>query len=396
MAAEGVGGLSRATAVTVLLGVSSAWNAGNVGPVASELSAEFDISLAAVGLLTGAVFFAGVVVAILFAARLGETLGLIPALRIACLATVAGNVLIAVTPTVAGLAAGRALAAVSLAWVSVLAPVYARRVGGVRLIGLLGGSIQLGIASALVVGSVLSDLAIDWRVGFVVSAIVGAIALGLLHGVRAVAEPLKRSRGFLRAAVRSLRVYRLALLFVALYSVPIVLGAWLVEYLTEEGSIATAVAGALSFLLFGTSAVMRVTGARLQARGVSHVALAGALGLAAVGMLLLVIEQSLALALPATLALGIGFAIPYAIMLIEGQKLFPAEPAEPLALLTLIAFLLPIPMISLVGVALDSGNGELALGILAAFLAFATLANLRPTGRPVADGVGDVGGEPDQ
>lgn len=103
-------------------------------------------------------------------------------------------------------------------------------------------------------------------------------------------------------------------------------------------------------------------------------------------MFLLVIESSLVLAIPAVIALGAGFAIPYAVMLVEGQKLFPAEPAEPLALLTLVALIIPIPAIPLVGLALDSGDGELALGALAVFLAVATLANLRPTGRSVAEG----------
>jgi MFS family permease len=378
-----------------MLGFATAWNAGNIGPVASELAAEFDTSLAAIGLLSGTVYFLAAVLGILVAAQAGERLGLIVALRISLIATIAGNVLIAITPIAGGVAAGRVLAALSLAWVPVLAPVWARQVGGIRLIGYFGASFQLGIAGALAVGAVLSEVGIDYRLGFVISAALAAVALVTLHGLHAVSAPLKKSAGFLRAAAGSLRVYRLALLFISIYGVPMVLGAWLVAYLTAEGGVAIGVAGVLAFLLFATSAGMRVAGGRFQTCGVPHPVLAGTLGLAALGMFLLVIEQTFALALPATLALGVGVAIPYTLMLIEAQKLFPAEPAEPVALLTLIALLPPILAIPLVGMALDSGDGELALGALAVFLVVATLANLRPTGRPVANGVGDIARQPD-
>jgi MFS family permease len=387
---------AHAVALVSLLGLTAAWNAGNVGPVAAELATEYETTLASIGVLTGTVFFAMSLIALAVSAPAAERIGVISALRFGCLCMVVGNVVLVVTPVEVGLAVGRLIAAVSLAWIVALAPVYARQVGGVLLIGIFGASFQLGIAGALIVGSVLSDAGVDWRVGFAISAAVGLIALALLHGVKVTEEPLRRTKGFLRAAVGKLRVYRLALLFISVYGIPIVLGAWLVQYLIDEGGLRAAAAGALSFVLFATSAAMRFVGAEMQKRGTPHIVLAGLLGLAAGGMVLLVIESSLALALPAVLALGAGFALPYAEMLVEGQELFPREPAEPLALVTMFAFAFPIPVIPLIGLALDDGSGELALGALAAILVVATLANLRPTGRPVTDRVGDVSGEADQ
>ena len=155
-AAGGARPSARAIAVMAMLGFATAWNAGNIGPVASELAAEFDTSLAAIGLLSGTVYFLAAVLGILVAAQAGERLGLIVALRISLIATIAGNVLIAITPIAGGFAAGRVLAALSLAWVPVLAPVWARQVGGIRLIGYFGASFQLGIAGALAVGAVLA------------------------------------------------------------------------------------------------------------------------------------------------------------------------------------------------------------------------------------------------
>jgi hypothetical protein len=43
----------------------------------------------------------------------------------------------------------------------------------------------------------------------------------------------------------------------------------------------------------------------------------------------------------------------------------------------------PIVAIPVIGQALSNGDGELAFGVLAAFLVLATLANLRPTGIPL-------------
>jgi len=378
-----------------LLGVAAAWNAGNVAPVASDISSAFDMSLVTYGLLTGTSFFIGNIIALAVAPRVGEWLGVLLALRVACLATFVGNIVIAITPVAGGVLVGRLVAAVSFAFVAALAPVYARHIGGVLLLGIFGASVQLGIGLGIGVGSVLSDVGFDWRVGFFVSAAVGAVALVSLHGISVANEPLRRTGGFLRAAFRTLRVYRLSLLFISIYGVPVVMGAWLTEYLVDSGGVRVGIAGALAFVLFASSALMRFTGARLQQRGVGHLTLVSLLGLSIGGVVLLVIESSVTLAIPAVIALGAGFALPYAKMLVDGQKLFPSEPAEPLALLTIVAMAMPIAVIPLVGLALDKGEGRLAFAAIGVFLAIALIANLRPTGIPVTGSTANVGVRPD-
>ena len=378
-----------------LLGVAAAWNAGNVAPVASDISSAFNISLVTYGLLTGTSFFIGCIIALAVAPRVGEWLGVLLALRVACLTTFVGNIVIAITPVVGGILVGRLVAAVGFAFVAALAPVYARHIGGVLLLGIFGASVQLGIGLGIGVGSVLSDVGFDWRVGFFVSAAVGAVALVSLHGISVANEPLHRTGGFLRAAFRTLRVYRLSLLFISIYGVPVVMGAWLTHYLVHSGGVRVGIAGALAFILFATSALMRFTGARLQQRGVGHLTLVSLLGLSIGGVILLVIESSVTLAIPAVIALGAGFALPYAQMLVDGQKLFPSEPAEPLALLTIVAMAMPIAVIPLIGLALDEGEGQLAFAAIGVFLAIALIANLRPTGIPVTSSTADVGVQPD-
>jgi predicted MFS family arabinose efflux permease len=367
-----------------LVGLSSAWNGGNVGPVASEIGAEFDVSLAAVGLLSGTIFMGATIVGLLFAAQIGDRVGLLRGLRIGCLLCALGNAIFAISPDFAGLAVARAFPGLGFALINVLCGVYARQQGGVRLIGVFGAAIQLGIAGALVIGSVLVDLGADWRLGFAISSLLALSALAALprDDAAGAALPVRRP-GFLRAALSHARVWRLALLFVSIYGVPLTLSAWLVQYLGDDGDVKTGIAGLLSFLLFGLAAAMRITGARLQQRGVTHLALAATLGLSALGLILLAAAPEMPLALLAIVAMGIGFAIPYATMMTEAQELFPDAPSEPLALMTLAALIPPIFAIPLVGQALDDGNGEAAMLALAAFLAVATLLNLRRSGIPL-------------
>jgi MFS transporter len=210
----------------------------------------------------------------------------------------------------------------------------------VKLVGVVGASIQLGVAGALIVGSLLEDAGVDWRVGFVVSAGVALSALPFLRGVSGESTP-GHARHLLEAEVRDPDLWRLALLFIAILTVPLVVGAWMVEFLVGSGMTA-AVAGALSFVLFGSSALMRVTGGRLSARGEPGPVLSGTLLLAAVGLALLALDQRPAVVLAAVVLMGAGFALPYATMQVEAQWLFPSEPVAPTSFLTLIANAMPI------------------------------------------------------
>ncbi len=378
---------ARTALAIVLLGLSGAWNGGNVGPVVDQIAASFDVSLAVVGLLSGTLFLGSSVAGLFFAAQLGERLGLRDSARLACAMLVAGNLLFAVSPAFLGLAVGRVLPGLGFALINTLGAVWARNAGGVRLLGAFGASIQMGLALALLIGSALSDLGLDWRVGFVVSAALGAAAfLAIPSTAETEIVPGGRSKGFLRAASRHLRVYRLSLMFISIFGVPMVLSAWLVEYLAREGGLGTTLAGLAGFVLFGLSAAARLGGARLQQAGLPHRALAGALALAAVGLAALAFEPIAAVAFAGVVVLAVGFGIPYATALSEAQELYPPAPAEPVALMTLVALLPPIAVVPLVGHALSRGNGEAAFWLLAAFLALATLANLRRAGIPLTGG----------
>ncbi len=80
-----------------------------------------------------------------------------------------------------------------------------------------------------------------------------------------------------------------------------------------------------------------------------------------------------------------GFALPYAVMIVAAQKQYPREPADPVALYTTVASIIPIAAIPLFGSALSEGYGEEALLGIAVFIGIAGLLNLKPTDRPLEE-----------
>jgi hypothetical protein len=116
----------------------------------------------------------------------------------------------------------------------------------------------------------------------------------------------------------------------------------------------------------------------LAQRGFSPALLSGgATFLAAAGLTLLALESSVVFVTLAVLAAGIGFALPYGIAVARAQRLYPSEPTEPVALVTLIGSAVPVVLVPVIGSLLDDGYGtEVFLG-LAAIVAVAGALNLR-------------------
>ena len=160
---------------------------------------------------------------------------------------------------------------------------------------------------------------------------------------------------------------------------PLILGSWLVHYLSVDNGLAAGIAGVLSLVMFGVSAAAREEGGQLAQRGVSPVLLVGVAPLlAAVGLAILALDDSLGFALVAVVAAGIGFAVPYGIGIVQAQRLYPTEPTEPVALVSLVGTALPVPLVPLIGSLLDDGYGTEVFLALAAVVALAGILNLRP------------------
>jgi predicted MFS family arabinose efflux permease len=363
-----------------LVALGAAWSVGNVGAVVGELAAEFDLSLATIGLLSGTIMLGCSIPGTLLAPKIAQRIGIVRTMITAVVLGAAGSIVFAASPDLAALVAGRAVTGFALGLAVVTGPVFAGATGGVTRVALFGAAIQLGAAGGLGLGAVLGDLGVDWRLTFVLSAAVALTALPfLVRGEDVGYERRDGGGGFVRLALRSGRVWRLAALFVVIFSVPLILGSWLVHYLNVDNGFAAATAGVLSFVMFGVSAAAREAGGILAQRGFSPFLLgAGAAFLAAAGLAILAVADSAVLALIAVLAAGIGLALPYGSAVGQAERLYPSEPTEPVALVTLVGTAVPVPLVPLIGSLLDDGYGtEVFLG-LAALVAVAGALNLRP------------------
>jgi predicted MFS family arabinose efflux permease len=369
----------RAPWAVFLVALGVAWAVGNVGAVVEPLGEEFDISLATVGVLSGTLLLGFSIPGTILAPKIAERIGIVRTMIVAVLLCAAGNAVFAATPVFAGLVAGRAVAGFAVGLAVVSGPVFARATGGVTRVALFGAAIQLGAAGGLGLGAILTDVGVDWRVTFALSTVIALAPLPFLIKRDDVGFERRRGSGFVRLAVRSPSVWRLAALFVSIFSVPLILGSWLVHYLNVDTGLAAATAGVLSFVMFGVSAAAREAGGVLAVRGFSTALLAGgATFLAAAGLALLAVQGSVALSAIAVIAAGIGFALPYGSAVAQAQRLYPSEPTEPVALVTLVGSAIPVPLVPVIGALLDDGYGtEVFLG-LAAVVAVAAALNLRP------------------
>jgi predicted MFS family arabinose efflux permease len=371
---------ARAFVFLLALGISG-WNCGNVGPVVAPISEEFGVSLGEIGLASGTFFFVGVGAANLIVSPLAGRIPVASGIVACCLLAAAGNVIVALSPDFAVLMGGRVIAGLGTGLSFLFVPVYARALGGVRLLGLFGAGLTLGVAFALALGSVLQGEGVDWRVAFWLTALLSLLPLLLLPR-KAVEVPHAppSGEGLWREALTSGAWWRVALLGITSLSIPLVLSAWLVHYLTAgDGGVSAATAGALSFALFGVCALTRDVAGKLIARGISYVLLVvGGLLVGAAGLLLLGDDRELPAVALSIALIGVGLSLPYPLFYDEAERVLPDRPIGGLGLLMASLNVLPIVAIPLMGAALEDGEALLAFGTLAAITVVCALLNARP------------------
>jgi predicted MFS family arabinose efflux permease len=370
----------RSIGVFVLALAITGWNCGNVGPVVDPLTQEFDLTLGEVGLLAGTFFFAGSAIGSLAGAALARKVRVLSGIWACCVLSVIGNVIFAAGDSFAVLAAGRVFAGVAFGLAAVFIPSYARVMGGVKMVGLFGAGLTLGVAASLLLGSVLEGAGVDWRVAFVITAVLALISLPLLPN-----EPVEVHRaasegeGLAREALTNGAWWRVQLLGIATLNLPLIVGAWLVHYLITGYGLSAAVAGGYGFVLFGISAVMRDVAGRMTAAGASpSMLVVVGLSLGAAGLLLLGQGSSPGVALVAIALMAVGLSLPYPLYYDEAERVIPDRPIGSLALMQVGAGVFPIPVIPVFGAALASGDADVAFAALAAFALLTLLLNARP------------------
>ena len=374
----------RSIGVFVLALAVIGWNCGNVGPVVGSLAEDFDIGLGEVGLLSGAFFFAGSAVGSLVGAELARRIRVLTGIWASCLLSIAGNLVFAAGDSVVVLATGRVLAGLAFGLAAVFIPTYARVIGGVKMVGLFGAGLTLGVAAALLLGSVLEGAGVDWQIAFVITAALSAIALPILPNEEVeVPRTASEGEGLTREALTNQAWWRVQLLGITTLTLPLIVSAWLVHFLITGYGLSAGSAGVVAFVLFGISAVMREIAGRMTAAGASPSMLViVGLGIGAAGLVLLGQGTSAGVALVSVALMGIGLSLPYPLYYDEAERVLPDRPVGSLGLMQVGTGLFPIPVIPLFGAALASGDADLAFASLAAFALLTLLLNAKPPVSP--------------
>ena len=368
------------------------WNCGNVGPVVGSLTREFDIGLGEVGLLSGAYFFAGSAVGSLVGATAARRIRVMTGIWACCVLSILGNLLIAAGDSVGVLAVGRVFAGFAFGLAAVFVPAYARAIGGVRMVGLFGAGLTLGVAAALFLGSILEGADVSWRVAFLITAALAAIALPILPNERVeIPRTASEGEGLAREALTNQAWWRVQLLGLTTLTIPLVVGAWLVHFLVTGYGMSAAGAGALAFALFGLSALMREIAGRMTASGDSPALLViVGLALGAGGLFLLGVGDSTLAAVISLVLMAVGLSLPYPLYYDEAERVLPDRPIGSLGLMQVGTGIFPIPVIPAFGAALASGDADLAFAGLAGFTVLTLVLNARPPVPPRESAAAEV------
>ncbi len=345
------------------------WNVSNVGAVADPLAHTYGVSLAAVGLLTTALFVTHLVVQ-LPAGRGADRYGARTVALVAIGATVVGSALLIADDSFPLALLGRAVVGVGsgAGFVAGLDLVRAGG-GGPMLQGLYGGATMVGGGLALMVVPALTDTA-GWRAPYW-----SAAALALAAAVPTLAATGLPRVGHRREGVlRDRRLLPLGVLQAATFGLAVVAGNWVVPLLERQGA-SSAAAGLVGGLVLFAGILTRPAGGVLAAmgpaRGLVVLALCGVAGGAAV----LALGGPLALSVVGALALGLAAGLPFTVIFAAAQRLRPDSPAAAVAPVNGIAIVTILVATPLAGLAFGlPGDGRLAFVGIAALSALALSA----------------------
>jgi MFS family permease len=347
------------------------WNVSNVGAVADPLAEHYGVSLAAVGLLTTALFVTHLAVQ-LPAGRAADRFGSQRVAIVAIVAAVAGNAMLLTGGGFEVALVGRAVVGIGsgAAFVSGLDLVRAGG-GGPALQGLYGGATMTGGGLALMVVPPLAD-ATSWRAPYWTGALLALAAA--IPALFASGLPRVGHRGAWVLRDRSL--LPIGALQAATFGLAVVAGNWAVPLLERQGASSTA-AGLAGGLILFVGIVTRPAGGLLAGRVSGRLLVGVSLVGTAAGALLLALGGSFALSTLGSLLLGLMAGLPFAVIFAAAQRTRPDAPGAAIALVNACAVLTILVGTPLAGLAFElPSDGRVAFAAIAA-LAAAALVPLR-------------------
>jgi MFS family permease len=372
-------GALRGTVAGCILGGAMGWNVGNLGGVASEMADAYGVSLAAVGLMTTALFLTHASVQVA-AGRASDRLGPLGVAIAGVCVICAGDLVVMIDDHVALAIAGRALTGVGTGLAFLAGLSIVRQTGGGALAQGLYGGLTVGAGGvAIAVVPVIVD-AIGWRGPFLSSLVLCVAAIAIVLGLRPEPQPVPphpHGRVPLSRLAGDTRLLRLAVVFSASFALSLIIGAWVTELLERHSDLSSGEAAAVGSLTLMLGVVSRPAGGWLTrtypAR--TRATVAASLVAGGAGTLLLVAAQSAWPALLGGLLVGFAAGIPFAPCLAGMAAVSPDAPATAIGVVNGIANAVILVGTPLAGATFSMpGEGRLAFVAIAALWFFALVA----------------------
>ena len=354
-----------------MLGAAVTWNISNVGAIATVESESYGVSLAAVGLLTTALFVTHLAVQIP-GGRLIDRVGS-RTVGLAALAIVAaGNALALTSPTLAVGLVARALMGLGtgVGFVAGIDLVRAGR-GGAFWQGAYGGSTMAAAGLALmVIPQLVGEL--GWRAPFWT----GLAARARRPATRVCRRSLDtdqrgRRRGHhpSRSVLGDRGLWPLAAVQMASFGLSVVAGNWIVTLLEREGH-GRSIAGVVGGLILFAGIVTRPAGGLLMRRAPDRAwtFVATALVAGSTGVLVLAAGPPLWIGAVAALVVGLSAGLPFAPIFNTTLRLRADAPAAAIGFVNgsaVLVILVGTPLAGLTfGIPGDGRIGFLIIGLL--------------------------------
>ncbi|MBD0282283.1 MAG: MFS transporter [Thermoleophilaceae bacterium] len=368
------------------LGMTSGWNFGNLGGIASELSRAYGVGLAAIGLLTTAMVVTHLAVQIP-GGKASDRFGPARAGAAAMVVLSAGNALALARPDAALAIAARAMVGVGTGLAFVSGSALVRESGGSPLAqGVFGGLSLAPGGVALAVVPQLEDVW-AWRAPYWTALVISVAALVFVWTARPDAPPPGPSgaAGTAPGVVRDRRLYRLAVLYTASYGLGVVLANWVVELLRRHSALADGAAAAVGALTLVLVVLSRPLGGWILRAHPERArrAVAASIVAGVAGTLALVAAEPVGLAVAGALLVGLGAGVPFSPAFTGAAVTRPDAPAAAVGFVNTAANLAVLVGTPLVGLSFSlAGEGRLGFAALAALWlgALAVLPSRRALG----------------
>jgi MFS family permease len=356
-------------AAGLTVGACLTWNVSNVGAVADPLASEYGVSIAAIGLLTTALFVTHLAVQ-LPAGRGADRFGARSVALVAIAAAVVGNAILLSSDDFAIALLGRAVVGVGSGAGFVAGLDLVRAGGGGHVLqGLYGGATMAGAGLALMIVPALTDAA-GWRAPYWSAAFLAVAAIA--PTLAATGLPRVGHTG--RWVLRDRTLLPIGVLQAATFGLAVVAGNWAVPLLERRGASSVA-AGLAGGLVLSIGIVTRPAGGLVAHRvgGRNLVALA-LIGVSA-GAALLSLEGPFALAVAGALVLGLAAGLPFAVIFAAAQRARRDAPASATALVNTFGILTILVGTPLAGLTFElASDGRIAYAVISVLSALALLA----------------------